>query len=91
MFDKLVLHRLAPHAVDLVFQRTREQARHLGDERLQLSQSIARGEHDDDRDRQCADVLLMFDAPIHGDSGVEALGSGKGQQETVRGTRPPMP
>ena len=78
------------HAVDPVFQGDRKQGRHPGDERLQLSQPITGGQHNDDGNRQLADVLLMLDAPVHRDESVETLGGGEGQQETVRGTCPSM-
>ena len=63
---------------------------HLGDKRLQFGQSIAGRQHDDNRDRQFANVLLVLDAPIHRDKGVETLGGGELQQESVSRTGPAL-
>ena len=67
----------ALNTVDPVFRWVREHSHQPGDEQLQFGQTIAGRQHDDNRDRQFADVLLVLDALIHRDKGVKALGGGE--------------
>ena len=81
----------AQNTVDPVLQSVREHSHQPGDERLQFGQTIAGRQHDDNRGRQFAVVLLVLDAPIHRDERVEALGVGELLQEAVSRTCPAQP
>ncbi len=75
-------------AIDTSLQITRQHVHNLGNQRLQFRQPIARGKHDDNRNRQLVRALLILDASIDGDKGIEAMADGQRQQQAVPGACP---
>ena len=74
--------------VDALLQVSGQYRNHARDKRLQFPQPVAAYQHDNNRNRQGAHVLLMLDASVDRDKDVEVFTGGQKQQTAVAGTRP---
>ena len=80
---RLSLQCLKPHAVDSALRIAGEDHDHFRDKGSQFLQPCAAGDHDDDRDRQFGDILLVFEPLIDRDKGIKGMTCCEAQQLSV--------